>query len=98
MSKDDKIVSYRILIKFNDSLYKLGHIMIKRFEGDVFYSPSQNGIIDSSDKNTLQKIMDHISWHKSGRVHIKVKDGECHVFEEVTGTRNLRHAFYDIIS
>lgn len=88
MSKSSNIVSYRILVKSNGNLYKLGHVMIQRFEGDIFYVPSQNGIVDSSDKNTLQKIMDHISWHKSGRVHMKIKDSQYYIFEEGKGVIN----------
>jgi hypothetical protein len=57
-------VNYRILIKSGEVFYKIGTIVIKTHEGDIFYTPS--------NRSTLKKDeIDHISWHINGQVHIK---------------------------
>jgi len=82
-----KTVTYRILIKSNTKYYKLGTIIIKRFEGDILYVPSQAGVVDSNT-NIINKIISHISWHQSGRVHVKAKDNSYEIFEEGVGILN----------
>ncbi len=95
-------VTYRILIKSNTNYYKLGTIIIKRFDGDIFYTPSQKGVTNSSG-NMNNKIIDHVSWHKSGRVHIKPQNGNYEIFEEgvgvlkpTTGVKKDRQKIKDI--
>lgn len=69
-----KIVSYRLLVPFQDRLYKIGQITIKNFEGDIFYTPSQAVRIKDGQ---VHGTIDHVSFHKSGRkdnVSVKFRD------------------------
>jgi len=59
-----KTVSYRLLIPFEERLYKIGQITIKNFEGDILYTPSQ--CIQIKDGQVRGKV-DHVSFHKSDR-------------------------------
>jgi hypothetical protein len=79
---NEKTVTYRMLIKQGFKYYKLGTIIIKRLEGEFLYTPSQLRIENSGSEKVIGKVIDHVSWHKSGRVHIKTKDGEYDVVEE----------------
>lgn len=79
-----KEVKYRILIKKDLDYFKLGTIIIQRFSGDVFYSPSQKGV-QNSNYGFVRKIMDHISFHSTGRVHLKPRKGNNHIFESGDG-------------
>ncbi|MFH1769922.1 MAG: hypothetical protein ABH833_04690 [Parcubacteria group bacterium] len=83
-----KTVKYRVLIKSDGNYYKLGTIIIKRFEGDIIYAPSQLKVIGSSSTGTLDNVIDHVSWHPSGRVHVKIKDDSYEIFEEGIGVLN----------
>ena len=76
----NKNVDYRILITNNGQFYKIGHIIINRFEGDFYYTPSQQQIINFSS-GCQNKIIDHVAWHKDGRIHIKTKDGKYYNVE-----------------
>lgn len=82
-----KTTSYKILIKSGRAHYKLGTIIIKTFDGDIMYTPSQAGISESNS-NIIFKVIDHVSWHRSGRVHIKTKNGGYKIFEEGLGVLN----------
>jgi len=66
-------VRYNILIKSGSNLFNLGKIIIRIFKGEIFYSPSYKILIDSNRK--ILGIIDKISWHASGEVHIKTKNG-----------------------
>jgi len=73
-------VKYRVLIKSQNDYFKIGTILIKRLEGDIFYIPSQRFILQSNCGVT-REIMDHISWHKSGQVHFKIQNGRYEILE-----------------
>jgi len=75
-----KIVKYKILIKSDKKYFILGTILIHEYEGDIYYIPSQRAIIDSSRK-IKKGVIKHISWHKSGRVHLKMKSGIRDILE-----------------
>lgn len=77
-------VSYKILIKFENNYFHVGTIFIKRFLGDIFYAPSHRTVIHSNN-NCIPKVIDHFSWHKSGRVHIKGKGGNRIILENGDG-------------
>ena len=79
------MTTYRILVKQRDTYFKLGHILIKASEGDIYYVPSQTGVIDADNEHLIKEIIEHVAWHKSGRVHVKKKDGEIVVLEEGVG-------------
>lgn len=66
-------VKYEILIRSNGSYLKIGKVLIKRLDGDIYYIPSQREIL-SDQKDWIKKIIDKISWHKSGCVHVKLRD------------------------
>lgn len=83
-----KKVTYRILVKIKHAYHKVGNIIIDRFAGCIFYVPSQNKCINSSDSEIENKLIDHVAWHSSGRVHIKDASGESYVVEEGEGVVN----------
>lgn len=64
-------VRRRVLIQKDKNIYKVGDIIITIETGDVYYVPSQKKVIDASTENTIGWIINHVSWHKSGTVHIK---------------------------
>lgn len=74
MGKSNREVKYRIIIRRENQYYFVGYFRITRFEGDLLYAPSQKLIVESSFGEE-GKIADHFSWHKSGRVHVKLSDG-----------------------
>lgn len=79
-------VKYRILIKSKNDCFKIGTILIKRLKGDIFYIPSQRVLVDSSC-GIVENIINHISYHKNGQVHIKTKNRNRYILE--TGKRGV---------
>lgn len=73
-------VKYRVLVKSGNDYFKIGTILIKRLEGDIFYIPSQRQIVCSS-RNIVNKIIDKVDWHKSGRVQLKMQDSSYDILE-----------------
>jgi len=73
-----KSISYRVLIKDNDTYFKIGTIIIKTYEGDILYTPSMKSVY----KDTYTKEMDHISWHASGRVSIKYNENDYDIVQK----------------
>lgn len=76
MSNIKKDVIYRVLIKYDNIYYKIGTIIIKVYSGDIYYSPSQNGISINIDGDIINKKVKKIVFHKSGRVHLDLDDGD----------------------
>ncbi len=77
-------VSYNILIKQNKVFLNIGKIIIKRLDGDILYVPSNRGLIRQKS-SLISKMLEHFSWHKSGRVHIKYTDQSLVIFEKGRG-------------
>lgn len=93
-------VTYRIIIKDKKGYFKIGNIVIQKNEGDFYYIPSQRLIINSSF-GLIQKIIDHFSFHKTGRVNVKPAKGGACIVESGEGeiqplTNNLRQEIQDI--
>ncbi len=63
-------VSYRIVIKYSSYFFNIGMITVQRFTGDILFTPSQVQASKVGGKTNNVEI-DHISFHKTGRVHIK---------------------------
>ena len=71
-SKIKKSVSYKVLIKSGKRYFDVGTIIIKVYKGDILYIPSSKFLVT---EDSTKKEVDHISWHATGRVHIKYKTG-----------------------
>ena len=91
-------VRRRILIAKGDVHYKIGDIMIKVEDGDIYYAPSQKGVVDATTDEMINKIIDHASWHKSGTVHIKDKEeGRVQIEKGVgEGVDGVRQKIQDV--
>lgn len=95
-----KEVINRILIKSCLVYFHVGSIIIDVQEGDIYYELSQKDIVDSNFGLKLN-IIEHFSFHKTGRVHVKAINGERQIFEsgvEETQpkTKGLRQKIQDI--
>jgi len=74
LNKGSGDVRYNILIKSNLGLFNLGKVIIRRFKGEIFYVLPHKYLIDDNGRNL--GVIDKISWHASGEVHIKTKNGK----------------------
>ena len=63
-----KSINCRVLIQADGDLYKIGDVIVKTFEGDIYYRPSNDTVLKID--GSKEKI-EHFSWHKSGYVHLK---------------------------
>jgi len=70
-----KSVSYKALIKLGEDYYLLGTIIIKTYEGCIFYSPSNKLLLQ------MGKEVDHITWHASGQTHLRFIDGSIEIIQ-----------------
>jgi hypothetical protein len=61
---------YRILMQVDDCLRRIGSILIDTFNGDLMYIPSQTILL----KGGSIRELDHVSFHESGRTHLKFRD------------------------
>lgn len=78
-SEAPKTVSYRLLVPYQNKLYKIGRIMIKTFSGDIFYTPSQAKRLKNGH---VTGTIDHLSFHKSDHhdnLSVKFQDAEREV-------------------
>ena len=94
-----KEVKYRVLIKSEKNYFRLGTILLQTYEGDIYYIPSQRLMLITSVNGKVKKeVIDHISWHKSGRVHFKILGGFRDVLEygEQEEKSGSRQAIKDI--
>jgi len=91
-------VNRRILIKKDGVMYKVGNVFIKVETGDIYYVPSQKGVIGASTTDMVKKTIDHVSWHKSGTVHIKDKSQKRVLVEKgiYDGVNGIRQKIQDI--
>lgn len=64
-------MSYSIMIEFNAERHIIGKMVIKPKKGDLLYIPSEKTFLDDDKK--MSKEIDHLCWHRSGRVHLKLK-------------------------
>jgi hypothetical protein len=94
-----KVLKHNILIFYKEIYRKLGNVIISRSNGDILYVPSQRKTI-ASNYGTANEVIDHIAWHKTGRVHIKMVSGKKYVFEygrgEVAEISDKRQPILDI--
>lgn len=68
-----KSVNYRVLVKTAAGIKKIGTVIIDSFNGDIYYVPSQKALVTKNTKDP-NRVIDHISFHESGKVHIKFMD------------------------
>ena len=83
MSKSD--VHYSIYVKFNGNIYKLCTFIIKGSNGDLYLLPCMHSFIE---RDSVYE-MDHISWHMSGQVHIKKKNGKYLTVEKALNRQRI---------
>ncbi|OIO52691.1 hypothetical protein COY93_03825 [Candidatus Uhrbacteria bacterium CG_4_10_14_0_8_um_filter_58_22] len=65
-------VTYRILVETSDGIKKIANIIIDSFGGDIYYVPSERGLIEES---RVSDVVDHVSFHATGAVLIKRQGG-----------------------
>lgn len=70
MSKNDD--HYSIILENEEQRYIVGTMIIKSNKGEIFYKPSDSTYLNEDE--SFGRRIEHISWHKSGNVHIKFKD------------------------
>lgn len=63
----------RILVPFNETIRKLGTIVVDVFNGDLYYTPSQTILLSTGQAH---RAIDHVSFHQSGETSIKFRNGE----------------------
>ncbi|RJR31670.1 hypothetical protein C4569_01805 [Candidatus Parcubacteria bacterium] len=89
MKKKNNYQEYNVLIEYGNQFYKICKIIIKRNEGDIIYIPSQRKVMSKGniirDKtfniSTLDRKIDHITFHKSGTAHVVFSDSDVEVLE-----------------
>jgi hypothetical protein len=74
IKKESTQVKYYILVKYRNRIYTVGKIIIKRYDGDIQYIPSQRKIEHANFK-IIESNLNKITWHKDGRTHYKMASG-----------------------
>lgn len=84
-------VDYRILLRRQGKVLKIGHIVIDTFHGDIYYTPSQTIRITNGSQ---AGDVDHFSFHKNGATSVKFKDLDR---ETISSRKSIQHIGYQLM-
>lgn len=82
----NKKIQIRVLVKIHTNYRKVADLMITTATGDIYYKPAPNKRLTKDQ--TIEEF-EHLSFHQTGDILLKIKDGTHEPIRHGLPTKNL---------